>query len=452
MRVNGFCHVSVRRVRVLLVGLKTGSDPEIIKTTVMKRVSLIRMTSLFLGVLLVSTALFQCRKTGDLAGQLNRSYTAPADSTVYASFYDNHTIGTADAVPDVNDIIKVRGVQTIMWEYCGTSNCHGGAKDANGATIPGKVKPQFGTYADIMKYVTPGNPGASKFWDYVTTNDFDEAMPPVNTGLEMNTRDKSILYNWIVNGAREFPDIKDFRPAAIRLIMDGCGSANCHNQATATGGWARNGLLTGPPYNLISTDTGQYTYVPPTGTPTVYAQLTNLTLMRQVWNDYKDSVKRFYSDTLANASFRPYKIFALPISSLSTRGPLMSYDDILMDIMYPKGQRSRGAGRNQTTAPPSYVDPVSGKSYWVLGDPYVFTDCFLRQVDSTLIYRVPRTLAETTKGGGMAYDDGGLTPSEIALIKAWYFADPNVPEVWKYGFNNQGIFKYRKTNTWIIRR
>jgi hypothetical protein len=27
----------------------------------------------------------------------------------------------------------------------------------------------------------------------------------------------------------------------------------------------------------------------------------------------------------------------------------------------------------------------------------------------------------------------GLSPSEIALIKAWYFADPNIPDVWKYG-------------------
>jgi hypothetical protein len=52
----------------------------------------------------------------------------------------------------------------------------------------------------------------------------------------------------------------------------------------------------------------------------------------------------------------------------------------------------------------------------------------------------------------MAYDDGGVKPSEIALIKAWYFADPNIPDVWKYGINNAGIFKYRKTNNFIIRR
>ena len=45
--------------------------------------------------------------------------------------------------------------------------------------------------------------------------------------------------------------------------------------------------------------------------------------------------------------------------------------------------------------------------------------------------------------GDMAYGDGGMKPNEIALIKAWYFADPNIPDVWKYGNANTGIFKYK---------
>jgi hypothetical protein len=49
----------------------------------------------------------------------------------------------------------------------------------------------------------------------------------------------------------------------------------------------------------------------------------------------------------------------------------------------------------------------------------------------------------------MAYGDGGLKSHEIALVKAWYFADPNIPNVWKYGNANAGIFKYRKTGTII---
>ena len=64
----------------------------------------------------------------------------------------------------------------------------------------------------------------------------------------------------------------------------------------------------------------------------------------------------------------------------------------------------------------------------------------------------PRTgVWGTTNTGSMAWDDGGLKPSEIALIKAWYFADANVPEVWKYGTNGAGIFKYKATGKVITK-
>lgn len=397
----------------------------------MKKVSLLQTVSLFLTVLFLSASLLQCRKTGDVIQNLDRSYTAGADSTVYASFYETNTIATADSpTPDVNDVIKFRGVQTIVREYCNTSNCHGGA-----------IKPQFDTYADVMKYVTPGNPSGSKLWDYITTNDFDKAMPPVNSNHELGITDKKIIYNWIVNGAKERPNLADFRPAAMRLMNDGCASANCHNQITATGGWARKGLITG----LTSADTSQYTYINPvTAAVTVYCQLTNATLRNQVWTAYKDSVKKFYADTLANASFRPWKTVSTPVSALSTRGPLNNYDDIIMDIMYPKSVRTRSSV--------VYTDPVTLKGYYVAGNPLISTDCFIRRLDSTLIYRNPLTLVEATKDGSMAWDDGGVKPSELALIKAWYFADPNIPDVWKYGLNNTGLFKYRKTGNYIIKR
>jgi len=349
---------------------------------------------------------------------------------VYAAFYENNTIATADVVPDVNDVIKMRGVQTIIHEYCNTSNCHGGP-----------IAPRFEIYSQIMQYVKPGDPEGSKLWEYITTNDFDKAMPPVNSNHELGQRDKSIIYNWIKNGAKERPDLSDFRPAAIRVLVDGCSSANCHNTATATGGWARKGLIPG----LTSADTTQFTYInPTTGSVTVYCQLSNQTLMNQVWTAYKDSVKRFYADTVANASFRPWKTVSTPVSALSTRGPLNNYDDILMDILYPKSVR--------TVSSVVYTDPVTLKGYYVRGNPLVSTDCFVRRMDSTLIYRNPLTLVEASVSGNMAYDDGGFKPSEVALFKAWYFADPNIPDVWKYGIGNVGIFKYRKTGNYIIKR
>ncbi|MBL0234026.1 MAG: hypothetical protein IPQ08_10195 [Chitinophagaceae bacterium] len=389
----------------------------------MKRFSLMQASVLFAGVLFMFASLVQCRKTGDLIKNLDRSYTAGADSTVFASFSDNTTIATADVVPDVNDIIKVRGVQTIIHEYCNTGNCHGG-----------RVKPTFDTYADIMKYVSAGNPGGSKLWEYITTNNFDKAMPPVNSNHELPTTDKKLIYNWILNGAKQTPDLADFRPAAIRIINDGCGSANCHNQATATGGWARKGLL-----SITSADTTMYTYTnPSTGAQSLYCLLTNTTIRDQVWNAYKDSVKKFYSDTVAFASFRPYKTVSTPVSASSTRGPLQTYDDILMDINYPKGLRA-----NSSVV---YTDPVTLKGYYVRGNNLNSSSVFISRVDSTLLPANPFTgVYNTTQQGGMAYDDGGLKPSEVALLKAWYFADPNVPTVWKYGINNAGILKYRKT-------
>lgn len=397
----------------------------------MKKVSLVRSVSLFLGGLLLTALVFQCRKEGTLVKDLDRTYTGGADSTVYASFYDENKASYGDVAADVNDIIKFRGVKTILHEYCGTSNCHGG-----------RVTPKFDTYQEIMAFVSAGNPAQSKLWEYITTNDYDKAMPPVASGFEMSTSDKGIIYNWIKNGAKERPDLADFRPAAIRLINAGCGSANCHNQATATGGWARKGVIPG----LTAADTTQFTYVNPlTGVVTYYCQLSNQTLLDQVWTAYKDSVKRFYADTLANASFRPWKTFATPRSALSTRGPLQTYDDIMMDVMIPKSVRSNSSVQ--------YTNPTTGVQYYAKGNWMNAASTMLSRVDSTLIVANPFTgVYNATQHGDMAYGDGGLKPSEIALVKAWYFADPNIPDVWKFGQNNVGIFKYRKTGNIIVKR
>jgi len=393
----------------------------------MKKVSIIKAITLFLGVFLLTASLFQCKKEGDLVKNLDRSYRTGPDTTVYASFYDNNTIGSATSTPDVNDIIKYRGVQTIIHEYCGTSNCHGGP-----------INPKFDTYNDVMKYVVAGNPSGSKLWEYITTNNFDKAMPPVNSNHEMNTLDKGIIFNWIANGAKERPTLADFRPAAINLIINGCGSANCHNQATALGAWARKGLLG----TLTASDTTQYTYVnPQTGAATVYCQLSNTTLRNSIWTAYKDSVRKFYSDTLSFASYRPYKTFTTPVSATSTRGPLNTYDDILLDIFYPKSARSNSSVQ--------YTD-ANGNKFYAKGNYLNVTSSLVTRIDSTLLLANPFTgVYATSHQGDMAYGDGGLKPHEVALIKAWYFSDPNIPDVWKYGIDNSGIFKYRKSGTII---
>jgi hypothetical protein len=396
----------------------------------MEKISFVKATTLFLVVLFISASLFQCKKDGVFVSGLNRSFNGVVDSTLYASFYESNNITPADVVPDVNDVIKFRGVQTIIHEYCATSNCHNGP-----------ISPKLNTYEEVMAFVTPGNPEGSKIWEFLTTNDFDKAMPPVNSNHEMNVTDKTLLYNWIKNGAKEKPNLADFRPAAIAIINSGCGSANCHNQATATGGWARKGLIAG----LTASDTTMYTYLnPQTGAKTLYCLLSNETIRNQVWNSYKDSVKKFYADTAAFASFRPWKTLATPRSASSTRGPLQTYDDIIMDIYYPKSVRSNSGV--------VYTDPISLMQYYVKGTPLNATSSLISRIDSTILLANPSSgVYASAHQGDMAYGDGGIKPNEIALIKAWYFADTNVPDVWKYGIANAGIFKYRKTG-FIIKK
>ena len=399
----------------------------------MKKVSLIKAITLFLGVLLLTASLFQCTKVGDNIQFLDR--TGIPDSTVYSPFSDNFLIATADVTPGrgINDTIKARGVQTIIHEYCGTSNCHGGP-----------IKPKFDTYADIMKFVVAGMPEQSKLWELITTNDFNRAMPPVNNNIELSGKDKSIIYNWIRTGAKEKPNLADFRPAAIRIIADGCGSANCHNQATVAGSWAEKGTI-GTRYNVTTTDTASaYLYLDTTGVANRYCQFINKNKLGQIWNDYRDSVRRYYSDTINNASFRIVKTFTTNWTTASRRGPLGSYEDIIMDIIVPKSVRSGTAV--------IYTDPVTGTKYYSKSNHLNSNESFLRQVDSSLRFKNPETLVWNTGAGDMAWKDGGLSPSEIALIKAWYFADPNIPDVWKYGKNNEGIFKNNKSGNLIIKR
>jgi hypothetical protein len=161
-----------------------------------------------------------------------------------------------------------------------------------------------------------------------------------------------------------------------------------------------------------------------------------------VWTAYKDSVKKFYSDTVAFASFRPWKTFATPRSALSTRGPMNTYDDIMMDIMYPKSARSNSSVQ--------YTNPVTLITYYSKGNYLNVTSSVVSRIDSTLLLANPYTgVYATSHQGDMAYGDGGLKSNEVALIKAWYFADPNIPAGWKYGNANAGIYKYRKTGTII---
>jgi hypothetical protein len=371
------------------------------------------------------TILVQCTKSGTVAPTVSRALVEEPDSTVYSPFYDSTLVMGANSVPDVNDYAVTAGVRSIIINNCSSPSCH----------AAGGIKPALETYNQIKALVVPGNPEASKLFDLITTSDLNRAMPPINYGVDLSVTEKTKIYNWILHGAKEFPALDDYRPAAIQLITAGCGSGNCHNQATVGGAWARAKLI-----EVTASDTFTFIYRNPnTGAQTSFAQLREPKLS-QVWNAYKDSVRKFYSDTTINAAFRPFKTMNTPVVISNIRGPLNSYDDIILDILFPKGVRSVGGNT------PAFVDPITGKRFWVRSDPFNIASTMISRVDSTMVPANPRTgVFSANHQGGMAYNDGGLTPSEIAQIKAWYFMDPNIPDSWKYGLTGAGIFRYRKT-------
>ncbi len=374
-------------------------------------------------LLLIATITFhQCTKDGVTVEKLNRAFPGIPDSTHFSPFYDETVIAQRDITPGINDKIVTKGVLAIVKEYCGISTCHGGPVD-----------PKLASYSELRSLVSVGAPEQSELWTLITTNDFNSAMPPVLAAHELSITDKATIYNWIKNGAKEYPALEDFRPSAIKIISTGCTSANCHSVATSTGSWAKSGLIP----NLSPSDTNSFALIRSSGT-SYYTQLINENLRNQVWNAYKDSVRRFYR---GEPGFRPYKTFSSPVVTANVRGSLSSYDDILLDIIYPKAIRS---GKNIT-----YTSP-NGSKYYVEDDPLNSTSSLISRIDSTLLLANPSTgVYAKSHQGGMAYDDGGLNPSDIALIKAWYFQDPNIPNVWKYGNGNAGIFKYTGSGTII---
>lgn len=382
-----------------------------------------------ISMVFISLFLVQCKKDGQNAGSVSRSLVNQPDSTIFSPYYDSTIVAYADTKPGINDIIVMKSVRSIVRNNCVSAGCHGA----------GGVKPTLDTYESVKSMVVPGNPEASQLFQLVTTSDLNKAMPPINYGVDLTVTEKSIIYNWIKNGAKDYPGVEDYRPAAIALIGIGCSSGNCHNQATATGGWARKGLLG----TLTTADSSTYYFQnQTTGSITTYPQLKEPTLT-SVWKSYKDSVRKFYADTLANASFRPYKTFTTPVSIMSTRGPLNTYDDILFDVLVPKSVRSNSGV--------VYVDGA-GKSYYAKGDNYNATSSMLSRVDTTLLLANPRLKVWATKNqGDMAYSDGGLKPAEIAIIKGWYFSDPKIPTEWKFGLDGAGIFKYTYSGKIIVK-
>jgi hypothetical protein len=357
-----------------------------------KRLFTVRSAAFVIGAVLLSIVVAQCKKEGGNAAALSRSVSEKdLDSTVFSPFYDTTLLKIA-VQNSVNDVIVTTGIQTIIKSNCATANCHGGS-----------ISPALGNYAQIRGLVKPGDPEGSSLWQMITTHNLDKAMPPVTVKADIALQDKIAIYNWIKNGANETPVLADYKASAVRILTGGC-TAQCHNTKVAVGSWARSYSF-GRALSTADTITGMS--FGRSGCVSI-----NDTLTARVWNAYKDSVLRFYSDTARNLAYKPVKSIG------TAMGPLNTYEDLVFDIIYPKGGRKLNNPYNAATS--SYN--------------------LLTRIDSTLAFVNPVTKTSSVNGS-MSRADGHMTSSEIAIVKGWYFADPNIPDLWKYGSDNKGIFK-----------
>jgi hypothetical protein len=352
----------------------------------------------------------KCTKSGTTVAPVNRIVDiASMDSTVFSPFYDSTIVPYANTPAGRNDYAVTNGVMGIIKSKCATAGCHGGA-----------VPPALTNYAAVKNLVVAGSPEASKLWQMLTANLASQAMPPVDAGNDLSVNERNVIYNWITNGAKEQPDISDYRPAAIRSITNGCTSANCHSMPTVVGNWAKSGYI-----QCSTSDTAGVLISNAAGTnKTWYPQMINKTIMMNAWNAYSDSITAFYADTI-NGKFPV-------INSMISHGPFGTYQSILLDIHYPKGNRTS----SNTSTRNNYLSASTG---------------VLSRLDSSLQMQNQVTGNWANKDGGMATADGGFGSSDIAIVKAWYFLDPNIPDVWKFGASGNGIFKYVSTQKVIVK-
>ena len=93
-----------------------------------------------------------------------------------------------------------RDVLPILSENC--FECHG--PDENTREAGRRLDTADGAYSDVDSIVAiaPGNPEASEVV-YLMNSEFpEERMPPVDSNKELSDAEKSIIYNWIQQGAK----------------------------------------------------------------------------------------------------------------------------------------------------------------------------------------------------------------------------------------------------------
>ena len=119
----------------------------------------------------------------------------------------------------------------IMIASCGYSGCHSRESREDGVVLV--------DYASIRQEVTPGDPGDSELYEYLT-GDPDDIMPPPPAAA-LTAQQKRDIRDWINQGANETDCAVPCQPERIAfgadifpLLQDYC--VGCHGDNRADGG------------------------------------------------------------------------------------------------------------------------------------------------------------------------------------------------------------------------
>lgn len=128
----------------------------------------------------------------------------------------------------------------ILSSSCALSKCHDAGTHHSGFDAT--------TYANILKLVTPGNPGASKLYDIVTSVNNPNFMPPLGHP-PLNETQRTLLEVWIAQGALDTKcssttpvtpvtppgggttksDSVCFTGTVLPIILANCAVTGCHD-------------------------------------------------------------------------------------------------------------------------------------------------------------------------------------------------------------------------------
>lgn len=129
-----------------------------------------------------------------------------------------------DSVYFVNEIMP------LISSNCTMSGCHDEASHKDGVLLT--------TYANMLRYVKPGNAADSKLYEVINRTDNDRMPPPPQPAFSQVQ--KNIIYKWINQGAKNNSCAGNCDTAlftysgAIRnIIQNKC--AGCHNPSSVGG-------------------------------------------------------------------------------------------------------------------------------------------------------------------------------------------------------------------------